>query len=220
MNADQFQFAFSIFVLAMVILGGLGSIWGVVIGAVALSFVNSRLIPDVLGRRCRAKRRPRLRPDRSSSSAIFGFLLVMMMVLRPEGLMPERRRKIELGGHRRRRDPGVCDEPRPSTRRGLTPSDGAQRRRRPETCRSRRRSAAWWRWTASNFSIPEKSIVSIIGPNGAGKTTFFNMLTGLYRPTAGRIVFEGRDITGRAAGPDPGAWAWRARSRTSACSRP
>jgi branched-chain amino acid transport system ATP-binding protein len=39
--------------------------------------------------------------------------------------------------------------------------------------------------------------VSIIGPNGAGKTTFFNMLTGLYKPTAGRITFEGREITGR-----------------------
>ena len=46
-----------------------------------------------------------------------------------------------------------------------------------------------------DFSIPERSIVSIIGPNGAGKTTFFNMLTGLYRPTAGRIYFEGRDTT-------------------------
>ena len=45
------------------------------------------------------------------------------------------------------------------------------------------------------FSIPERSIVSIIGPNGAGKTTFFNMLTGLYRPTEGRIYFDGRDIT-------------------------
>ncbi len=45
------------------------------------------------------------------------------------------------------------------------------------------------------FSVPERSIVSIIGPNGAGKTTFFNMLTGLYRPTAGRIFLGGRDIT-------------------------
>ena len=45
------------------------------------------------------------------------------------------------------------------------------------------------------FDIPRKSIVSIIGPNGAGKTTFFNMLTGLYRPTEGIIAFEGRDIT-------------------------
>jgi branched-chain amino acid transport system ATP-binding protein len=47
------------------------------------------------------------------------------------------------------------------------------------------------------FGIPERGIVSIIGPNGAGKTTFFNMLTGLYRPTAGRIMFQGRDITSR-----------------------
>jgi branched-chain amino acid transport system ATP-binding protein len=46
-----------------------------------------------------------------------------------------------------------------------------------------------------DFQIPERSIVSIIGPNGAGKTTFFNMLTGLYRPTDGRIFFESRDIT-------------------------
>jgi branched-chain amino acid transport system ATP-binding protein len=46
-----------------------------------------------------------------------------------------------------------------------------------------------------SFEIPERSIVSIIGPNGAGKTTFFNMLTGLYTPTLGRIVFDGRDIT-------------------------
>jgi branched-chain amino acid transport system ATP-binding protein len=45
------------------------------------------------------------------------------------------------------------------------------------------------------FWIPERGIVSIIGPNGAGKTTFFNMLTGLYRPTTGRIAFRGRDIT-------------------------
>ena len=45
------------------------------------------------------------------------------------------------------------------------------------------------------FEIPQRSIVSIIGPNGAGKTTFFNMLTGLYRPTTGTIAFDGTDIT-------------------------
>lgn len=46
------------------------------------------------------------------------------------------------------------------------------------------------------FSIPQKSIVSIIGPNGAGKTTFFNMLTGLYKPTTGTIAFDGKNVTG------------------------
>jgi branched-chain amino acid transport system ATP-binding protein len=48
-----------------------------------------------------------------------------------------------------------------------------------------------------DFTVPEKSITSLIGPNGAGKTTFFNMLTGVYKPTAGTITFDGTDLTGR-----------------------
>ena len=46
------------------------------------------------------------------------------------------------------------------------------------------------------FTVPERSIVSIIGPNGAGKTTFFNMLTGFYKPTFGKIEFDGKNVTG------------------------
>jgi branched-chain amino acid transport system ATP-binding protein len=48
-----------------------------------------------------------------------------------------------------------------------------------------------------DFTIPRGAVVSLIGPNGAGKTTFFNMLTGVYKPTAGRIVFDGVDVTGK-----------------------
>jgi branched-chain amino acid transport system ATP-binding protein len=48
-----------------------------------------------------------------------------------------------------------------------------------------------------SFTVPEQGIVSLIGPNGAGKTTFFNCMTGLYRPTTGRVVFGGRDITAK-----------------------
>jgi branched-chain amino acid transport system ATP-binding protein len=47
-----------------------------------------------------------------------------------------------------------------------------------------------------SFTIPDQGIVSLIGPNGAGKTTFFNVLTGLYRPTSGRVVLGDRDVTG------------------------
>ena len=46
-----------------------------------------------------------------------------------------------------------------------------------------------------SFDVPRRSIVSLIGPNGAGKTTLINMLTGLYKPTIGRILLEGRDVT-------------------------
>jgi branched-chain amino acid transport system permease protein len=93
-NADQFAFSFSIFVLAMVILGGLGSVWGVVLGAILLSFINNRLIPDVLD-----SVPGKLGLDFSLTDlgfGIFGFLLVIVMILRPEGLLPERRRQIEL----------------------------------------------------------------------------------------------------------------------------
>jgi branched-chain amino acid transport system ATP-binding protein len=48
-----------------------------------------------------------------------------------------------------------------------------------------------------DFTIPERSIVSLIGPNGAGKTTVFNMLTGVYKPTSGTIEFAGEDVTGK-----------------------
>lgn len=47
-----------------------------------------------------------------------------------------------------------------------------------------------------SFTIPQGSIVSLIGPNGAGKTTFFNVLTGLYKPTSGAVVFGNKEITG------------------------
>ena len=93
-NADQFEFSFSIFILAMVILGGLGSVWGVVLGALALSFINTYLIPDVFNN---VPSKVGLDFDLTELSfGIFGFLLVIMMVLRPQGLLPERRRKMEL----------------------------------------------------------------------------------------------------------------------------
>jgi len=93
-NADQFQFYFSILILGMVILGGLGSIWGVVVGAIVLTTINFYLIPDVFN-----SIPSKLGLDFDTTQitfAIYGFLLVMMMIIRPEGLLPERRRKQEL----------------------------------------------------------------------------------------------------------------------------
>jgi branched-chain amino acid transport system ATP-binding protein len=61
-----------------------------------------------------------------------------------------------------------------------------------------------------DFSVPTGAIVSLIGPNGAGKTTFFNMLTGVYKPTAGRVSFDGEDLTGKP----PHAFTQRGIGRT------
>jgi branched-chain amino acid transport system permease protein len=93
-NAGQFQFGFSIFVLAMVIIGGLGSIWGALVGGLLLGYINNWLLPDVLNGL----------PGKFGlhfqlteiEYGIFGFLLVLVMVLRPQGLIPERRRRLEM----------------------------------------------------------------------------------------------------------------------------
>jgi branched-chain amino acid transport system permease protein len=93
-NAEQFQFYFSILILGMVILGGLGSIWGVVLGAIALSYTNFWLIPDVLND---VPGKLGLEFDMTQITfGIYGFLLVIMMIMRPQGLLPERRREAEM----------------------------------------------------------------------------------------------------------------------------
>jgi branched-chain amino acid transport system permease protein len=88
-DPGQFTFSFSIFILSMVVLGGLGSIWGVVVGAIILSAINHYLLPNVL---YDVPGKVGLDFDLSEiSSGIYGFLLVIIMLLRPEGLLPERR---------------------------------------------------------------------------------------------------------------------------------
>jgi branched-chain amino acid transport system permease protein len=95
-NASQFEFSFSIFVVSMVILGGLGSIPGAILGALVISYINYYLIPDVLNT---LPHTFGLNFDLTDLSiGIYGFLLVIVMVLRPQGLWPEKRRKRELAG--------------------------------------------------------------------------------------------------------------------------
>ena len=94
-NVDQFEFGFSVLILSMVIIGGMGNIWGVILGAIALSMFNRyglkqlNGVPDKFG----------LDFDVTAINfGIFGFFLLVMMVLRPEGFIPSGRRKLELHG--------------------------------------------------------------------------------------------------------------------------
>jgi branched-chain amino acid transport system permease protein len=91
-NPNQFTFSFSIFILAMVVVGGMGSIWGVVVGAIILSAINNYLLPNVL---YDVPSTIGLDFDLSQvASGIYGFLLVIMMLLRPAGLIPDRRHRM------------------------------------------------------------------------------------------------------------------------------
>jgi len=90
-NVNQFEFGFSVFILAMVIVGGVGNIWGVIVGAIALSMINRFGLPAL-----NHLTEPIGFDVRAVSFGIFGFFLVVMTVLRPEGLLPSARRRLEL----------------------------------------------------------------------------------------------------------------------------
>jgi branched-chain amino acid transport system permease protein len=88
-NPAQFTFSFSIFILAMVVVGGLGSIPGAVLGAIAVAELNSFVLPRLDG----VPRAVGLDFDLSAvASGVFGLMLMLVMLLRPEGLVPERAR--------------------------------------------------------------------------------------------------------------------------------
>jgi branched-chain amino acid transport system permease protein len=96
-TSDFFQFSTSILVLIMVILGGIGNIWGVLAGALALTYIDKSFLPW-LGTRVQA-----VAPDFPNPTQfnflIFGILLVTMMRFRPEGFLPSRQRAAELSVH-------------------------------------------------------------------------------------------------------------------------
>ena len=133
-NVDQFEFSFSVFVLCMVIIGGMGNIAGVILGAFVLSMIDRFVLPELNGV-----------PDTigldfdvtAISGGIFGFFLLAMMVLRPEGFLPNRRRRIELHEGEAEAEGETLIEARcmseTSSRRATSRSvrrpDGGQRRR-------------------------------------------------------------------------------------------
>ncbi|HEX2912026.1 MAG TPA: hypothetical protein VH186_14555 [Chloroflexia bacterium] len=116
-NPSQFQFDVSVLVLSMIILGGLGNIWGVIFGAVVLAMsdryiipfltgqvknfadsiqLDSKLVDGVLTTQPNAFKDIMTNVGTNSRLLVFGLVLVTMMLLRPEGLFPSGRRKMEL----------------------------------------------------------------------------------------------------------------------------
>ena len=95
-SPDDFKFGFSVLILSMIIIGGLGSIWGAVVGGLLLGYVNYWLLPNVLNN---VPSKLGLNfPLSEVEFGVYGFILVLVMIVRPQGLVPERRRKLELTG--------------------------------------------------------------------------------------------------------------------------
>ena len=117
---------------------------------------------------------------------LYALLLVVIMLVRPQGLARHARARARrsFGGRSAEvpRERARDQRERPAA---PPPRTGEQGVRRAARASARRR-----------FDVPEGSIFGLIGPNGAGKTTIFNVITGVYRPDAGRVLFQGDDISG------------------------
>src|SRR2546423_1710422 len=168
LSPQSFTFVRSFEVVAMVVLGGMGSISGSTIAAAVLT-----LLPEYL----RALANLRM--------VIYSVALVVLMLVRPRGLLGTREVWDLLPWRRDKRGPRPAKGPELSE--ALIDVRGATIRFGGLTA-------------VSDFSLTVKprELVALIGPNGAGKTTVFNLLTGVYPPTEGTILVRGRDTRGLA----------------------
>jgi branched-chain amino acid transport system permease protein len=169
-SPDQFGFPESIVLLTMALLGGVQSPFGALIGTLLLV-----LLPEWL------------RFLRQLYLAVYGASVILIMVFLPDGLwgfvndhLLRRARPytaivppLPLLSHRAAatHEPVLVVDNLAKHFGGLKALDGI------------------------DLSVKRGSVHALIGPNGSGKSTFVNVVTGLYRPTAGRILFAGRDIT-------------------------
>ncbi len=176
----DFYFNISIFLLCMVILGGMGSVWGVILGGMILGYLNIEGLATIGSKMQEAG----LDFDPTKYQfGIYGVIIVLMMLFRPTGLIPERRHKIEMeeGVHDTPfydvQTRGLGHRPRPHGRLMATAIDNLL-----VATKVRKEFGGLVATNDVDFTIPRGSIVSLIGPNGAGKTTFFNQITGVYVP--------------------------------------
>jgi ABC-type branched-subunit amino acid transport system ATPase component/ABC-type branched-subunit amino acid transport system permease subunit len=197
---EMFQFPVSVMLLVMIVFGGIGSIPGVVVGALILQLLQSWFLQDltqwvhVFGAFTGIEFFERVDLVQSIE-LIFGIILVLMMLYRREGLIPAHRAVTALTHAEQTAVPsrGGFAATFASKQTAIDPS-------RPLLeIRDLSKSFGGIRAVAGlDLTVTPGRIVAVIGPNGSGKTTFFNLVTGLIKPDAGRVVFAGEDVTGLA----------------------
>lgn len=182
---NNFDFPQLVIIYCMVILGGLGNIVGVILGAIVLS-----ILPEFL------------REYGAYRMISYGLILIILMAVRPQGILGE---IGFLTRAKKRPDKDETGVLRASTE--LYYQGDQIRPLEPARFTIGTRPILELKNVTMNFGglvavndlsfvLREREILSIIGPNGAGKTTVFNMISGIYPPSAGKIFFEGKDITG------------------------
>ena len=197
---EMFGFPVSVMLLVMIVLGGMGSVYGVVLGAMILHLLQAWFLQDLtpwvrwIGDITGIGFLQRLDLVQAIE-LIFGIVLVVMMLYRRQGLIPERSSNRAMT---------KAEQTAVPTRSGVTAQLNWLQGRNIDP----KMPLLKIRRIAKNFAgikavqgvdldIMPGSIVAIIGPNGSGKTTLFNLITGLTKPDSGSVELLGEDITGK-----------------------
>jgi branched-chain amino acid transport system permease protein len=194
---EMFGFPVSVMILVMVVLGGMGSVWGVVLGAVLLQVLQSWFLQDLSGwihMLGQAVNVPWMEQIDLTQSIelIFGLILVFMMLFRREGLIPATARQSALTEDQQHAD---------VHRGGFTALTGLGEfahgdHQGLEVKAITVRFGGLVALNAIDLTVPAGSVVAVIGPNGSGKSTLFNTITGLTPANGGTIRFDGKDLLG------------------------
>jgi branched-chain amino acid transport system permease protein len=202
-----FEFQVSIILLCMVVLGGMGSLKGVILGGMLITLFDRLLLAEMT----RLVRWVGHAVGIAALTTIdlslwrwffFGLGLILVMLYKPEGLAGRRVRPAAVVVDEQE-EAAALVEASPGPRAADIPawlrerqSAGGGSRALLEARGVRKAFGGLVAVNDVDLVIPERAIVGLIGPNGAGKTTFFNLVTGLLRPDAGEIHFDGQDIVG------------------------
>ncbi|GGN94122.1 metal-dependent hydrolase [Actinoplanes lobatus] len=177
---ESFGIANMFLLLGMVIIGGRQSLIGCVVGAVGLFLVRELLV------------------DHPTIAQIgYGSVVVLVVVFAPTGLagLPARIRAV-IDRRRGRQDAAAQLQPfQPYDHTGSPATEATELLHVAAVSKDFRGLKAL---DDVSLTVTTGEIRGIVGPNGSGKTTLFNVISGFYRPTRGRVTVAGRDLTGRA----------------------
>ena len=186
-NPSPFNIEASIEYLLMTVVGGAGHVPGALLGAGIVTVIKDQLqnmLPKLFGL------------EGNYEIIVFGVILVLTLQVAPEGLWP-----LVTAPFRRaaRRSPEVEKSEAQMSEALLRRAPPPRGSKLLEAMGLRKSFGGLVAVNDIDLDIRCGEIVSLIGPNGAGKTTTFNLITGVDRPSAGRVRFNERDITGMPA---------------------
>ena len=182
-NPTPFGLQMGIDYLFMALIGGVGSVWGALIGAGVLTMLKQWLqdwLPMLLG------------SQGNYEIIVFGLLIVLLMQRAPGGLWPMLVRLVPARLRHGQGSPQVDEQPSALPRREPPRGGEVILEAREVT----KRFGGLVANNRMNLSVHAGEILALIGPNGAGKSTMFNQLSGVDVPTEGEVLFLGRKING------------------------